>query len=98
MWRILPLCRGMPATMKLPASFASQDRFMKPIHLLFLAAGFLRAGLAADLSLSTYLRDGLTPAAIGADPQGNIYVAGRVIADAASQMTSAVVARLDPTA
>jgi uncharacterized protein (TIGR03437 family) len=52
----------------------------------------------ATLAISTYLRDGLTPTAIASDAQGNVYVAGSAVIDAASQTASAVVAKLDPKA
>ena len=53
---------------------------------------------AANLAYSTYLKDGLTPKAIASDGQGNLYLAGRAVTDAASGATSAVVAKLDPAA
>jgi uncharacterized protein (TIGR03437 family) len=64
--------------------------------LLCLTAVLPAIGLGANLAVSTYLRDGFTPAAIASDPQGNIYLAGTAITDPASQMMGAVVAKVDP--
>jgi uncharacterized protein (TIGR03437 family) len=52
----------------------------------------------ANLAISTYLKDGFTPAAIASDAQGNIYLAGSAVIDPVSQSTGAVVAKLDPKA
>ena len=67
-------------------------------HWLLLAAATVRTGLPANLIISTYLKDGFTPSAIASDLQGNIYLAGSAVIDAASQATGAVVAKLDPKA
>lgn len=48
------------------------------------------------MAVSTYLRDGFKPAAIASDSQGNIYLAGTAVIDAASQATGVAVAKLDP--
>jgi uncharacterized protein (TIGR03437 family) len=64
----------------------------------FLAAAFVSVAYPASLSVSTYLKDGFTPAASAADSQGNIYIAGSATIDAASRTTGALVAKLDPKA
>lgn len=66
--------------------------------LLLLAALFTPAGVSANLAISTYLKDGFTPAAIASDSQGNIYLAGSAVIDPASQATGAAVAKVDPKA
>jgi uncharacterized protein (TIGR03437 family) len=58
----------------------------------------VRIGLPANLEISTYLKDGFTPAAIASDSQGNVYLAGSAVIDAASGTTGAVVAKLDSKA
>jgi uncharacterized protein (TIGR03437 family) len=63
---------------------------------LLVAAVIAPTGWPATLALSTYLKDGFTPAAIASDAQGNIYLAGSAVIDPAAQTTSAVVAKLDP--
>lgn len=55
----------------------------------------ISSAAAADLTLSTYLRDGFTPAAIAAGPQGDLYLAGSAVVDPVSGATSAAVARID---
>ena len=57
---------------------------------ILLAAVMVRAGWPSSLALSTYLKDGFTPAAIASDSLGNIYIAGSAIIDPASQATSAL--------
>jgi len=71
---------------------------MNLLGSLLLAAVMVRTGLPANLVTSTYLKDGFTPTAIASDSQGNIYLAGSAVIDAASQATGAVVAKLDPKA
>ena len=71
---------------------------MNPVRLLFVAAIMTQIGWPAKLVISTYLKDGFTPAAIASDSQGNIYLAGAAVIDAASQTTAAIVAKLDPKA
>jgi len=63
--------------------------------LLFLAA---TTCVAANLAISTYFKDGFTPTAIAADPQGAIYIAGSAITDPAAQTNGAMVAKIDPKA
>src|SRR5262249_22008532 len=53
-------------------------------------------GLGANLAVSTYLRDGFTPAAITSDAQGNIYVAGTAVTDPAAQTMGFAIAKVDP--
>ena len=53
---------------------------------------------AADLAYSTYLKDGFTPKAMVSDAQGNLYLAGMAVTDPVSGATTAVVAKLDPSA
>ncbi len=57
-----------------------------------------QTGFAANLPISTYLKDGFTPAAIASDSQGNIYLAGSAVIDPASQAAGAAVAKVDPKA
>lgn len=71
---------------------------MSTLCLLFLASVLPRIAWPANLAVSTYLKDGFTPSAIAADAQGNIYLSGSAITDAASATTSAMVAKLDPMA
>jgi uncharacterized protein (TIGR03437 family) len=65
---------------------------------VFLAAVAVQTATPANLAISTYLRDGFTPAAIASDSAGNVYLAGTAVIDPTSQATGAVVARLDPKA
>ncbi len=62
--------------------------------LLFVGV-MAQTGWSANLSLSTYLKDGLTPAAIASDTQGNVFIAGSAVIDPASHAASAVVAKID---
>ena len=64
--------------------------------VLLLAVVSAADGFTANLSVSTYLKDGFTPAAIAADSQGNIYIAGSAVIDPASQATGAAVAKVGP--
>jgi len=66
--------------------------------LLLLAAVLAPTGFAANLAISTYLKDGFTPAAIASDSQGNIYLAGSAVIDPASQATGTAVAKVNPNA
>jgi hypothetical protein len=71
---------------------------MNGLRSLLLAAAMAHNGFAATLAVSTYLKDGFTPAAIASDSHGNIYLAGSAVIDAASQATSVLIAKLDPKA
>lgn len=53
---------------------------------------------AANLSYSTYLRDGFTPTAIASDPAGNVYLAGSSVVDPASGAAAAAIVKLDANA
>jgi uncharacterized protein (TIGR03437 family) len=53
---------------------------------------------AATLAYSTYLRYGFTPKAMTSDAQGNLYLAGSAVIDPLAGTTSALIAKLDPTA
>lgn len=68
------------------------------LFVLSLTVYLLPAAFAANLTVSTYLRDGFTPTAIASDPGGNIYIAGSTIVDPASRATSAAVMKVNPTA
>ena len=65
---------------------------MLRLRWLFFAAA---AAQAASLPVSTYLKDGFTPAAIAADSQGNVYVAGSAVIDPSALTMGAVVAKVD---
>jgi len=67
-------------------------------RVLFLALTLLPSCFPASLAVSTYFKDGFTPAAIASDPQGSIYVAGTAVIDPAAQTSSVAVAKLDPNA
>ena len=71
---------------------------MNTLRLLFAAAVLIQTCPAAQLAVSTYFKEGFTPAAIGADSQGNVYVAGSAVIDASSGATGAAVAKFDPAA
>jgi hypothetical protein len=71
---------------------------MNGLRSLLLAAAMAHIGATATLAVSTYLKDGFTPAAIASDSHGNIYLAGSAVIDAASQATSVLIAKLDPKA
>ena len=60
--------------------------------MLFLTAAIAQTGLAANLAVSTYFKDGFTPAAMVSDAQGNVLISG-----SAGTMGVAV-AKLDPKA
>jgi uncharacterized protein (TIGR03437 family) len=66
--------------------------FRTPLFAAVLAG----ACSAANLAVSTYLKDGFTPTAIASDSQGNIYLAGSAVTDPLNQTTGAVVAKLNP--
>ena len=68
----------------------------RPVVLALLL--FPSLASAANLSYSTYLKDGLTPTAMAADAQGNLYIAGKLVTDAVSGATTAIVAKLDAKA
>ena len=59
--------------------------------LPLLAALFTPTCFSANLAISTYLKEGFTPAAIASDSQGNIYLAG-------SAEVGAAVAKINPKA
>lgn len=65
---------------------------------LFLALCLLPSCFPASLTVSSYFKDGFTPAAIASDQQGNIYVVGTAVIDPAAQTSSVAVAKLDPNA
>ena len=67
---------------------------------LFVRLGFFAGSASAfpALTYSTYLRDNFTAKAIAVDPSGNIYLAGNVIADAATSQTTILVLKLNPQA
>src|SRR5262245_24478065 len=65
-------------------------------NLLCLAAVLPAIGLPANLAVSTYLRDGFTPAAIASDAQGNIYIAGTAVTDPAAQTMGVAIGKVDP--
>jgi uncharacterized protein (TIGR03437 family) len=69
---------------------------MNILRSLLVAAAMARTGYPASLAISTYLKDGFTPAAIASDSQGNVYLAGSAVIDPAAQTMGAVVAKLDP--
>jgi uncharacterized protein (TIGR03437 family) len=68
------------------------------LRVLFLTAAIVRTGLAANLAVSTYFKDGFTPTAIVSDAQGNVLIAGSAAIDAAAGTTGVAVAKLDPKA
>src|ERR1019366_7028625 len=61
-------------------------------------AAIVRTGLAANLAVSTYFKDGFTPTAIVSDAQGNVLIAGSAAIDAAAGTAGVAVAKLDPKA
>lgn len=67
-------------------------------RILFLALGLLPSCFPASLTVSSYFKDGFTPAAIASDQQGNIYVVGTAVIDPAAQTSGVAVAKLDPNA
>jgi len=71
---------------------------MKTLGALFLAAVIVQHATAANLAISTYLKDGFSPTAIASDSAGDVYLAGSAVIDPASQAMGAVVAKLDPKA
>jgi uncharacterized protein (TIGR03437 family) len=83
--------------MERPRSLVPEDSVKIPAFL-FLAAIIVQTATAANLAISTYLKDGFNPAAIASDAAGNVYLAGSAVIDQASQTMSAVVAKLDPKA
>jgi hypothetical protein len=60
------------------------------IRSLLLAAAIVSTVFPATLAISTYLKDGFTPAAIASDSQGNIYLAGTAVVDPIGRTTGAV--------
>jgi uncharacterized protein (TIGR03437 family) len=52
----------------------------------------------ANLAVSTYFKDGFTPAAIASDTQGNVLVAGSAVIDSVAKTTGVAVAKLNPQA
>jgi hypothetical protein len=65
---------------------------------LFFSAIIVQTATAANLAISTYLKDGFNPAAIASDAAGDVHLAGSAVIDQASQTMSAVVAKLNPKA
>jgi len=65
---------------------------------LFAVLAIVQTASPAKLAVSTYLKDGFSPAAIAGDAAGNVYLAGSAITDPASQTKGALVAKLDPKA
>ena len=84
--------------MKSPRSPAPARTYVNLRNVLLLAAVLAPNGFSANLAISTYLKDGFTPAAIASDSQGNIYLAGSAVIDPASQATGAAVAKVNPKA
>ena len=68
------------------------------LRVLFLSAAMVRACSPANLAVSTYFKDGFTPAAIASDAQGNLLIAGSAVIDPASGATGVAVAKLDTKA
>jgi uncharacterized protein (TIGR03437 family) len=68
---------------------------MNSLRALFLGATLLSSAWSADLAVSTYLRDGFTPSAIAAGPQGDLYLAGSAVVDPATGATAAAILRVD---
>ena len=69
-----------------------------PLGRALVLATLIPVSFAANLAYSTYLKDGLTPAAMAADAQGNLYLAGKAVTDPLTGATSAVAAKLDARA
>jgi uncharacterized protein (TIGR03437 family) len=68
------------------------------LSVILLLAALIPQCSGASLAYSTYLRYGFKPAAITSDAQGNLYLAGSAVIDPLSRATSAVIAKLNPTA
>ena len=68
------------------------------LRVLFLSAAMVRACSPANLAVSTYFKDGFTPAAIASEAQGNLLIAGSAVIDPASGATGVAVAKLDTKA
>jgi uncharacterized protein (TIGR03437 family) len=68
------------------------------MRALLLAVALVQTCSPANLSISTYFKDGFTPTAIASDAQGNVFIAGNAIVDPASRATAAAVAKLDSKA
>jgi uncharacterized protein (TIGR03437 family) len=71
---------------------------MNILRSILVAAALVRTALPADISVSTYLKDGFTPTAIASDAQGNVYLAGSGVIDEVAKTSGVVVAKLDPKA
>lgn len=84
--------------MKLPRLPVLQETSVNIRSLLLFAAALVPTAFSANLTISTYLKDGFTPAAIASDSQGNIYLAGSAVIDPASQSSGAAVAKVNPKA
>ncbi len=70
-----------------------------PLLCLLLCAGLACAAAtptAPALAYSTYLRDGFTPNAVATDSSGNVYLAGNIVVDPASNQITILVAKLNP--
>jgi hypothetical protein len=62
------------------------------LRVVFLAAAIVPTCLAANLAVSTYFKDGFTPAAMVTDAQGNVPISG------SAGTTGAAVVKLDSKA
>ena len=71
---------------------------MMAFRALLLMAAMVQICSSANLAISTYFKDGFTPAAIANDTQGNVLIAGSAVIDPASGSTGVAVAKLDPKA
>jgi uncharacterized protein (TIGR03437 family) len=71
---------------------------VKTLGFVFLVSVIVQTATAANLAISTYLKDGFNPTAIASDSTGDVYLAGSAVIDPASQTMSAVVAKLDQKA
>src|SRR5579862_4730397 len=71
---------------------------MNTLRTLVLALSLAPSCFPANLTISTYFKDGFTPTAIASDPQGNIYVVGTAVIDPAARTSAVAVAKLDPNA
>jgi len=71
---------------------------VKILCSLVVAAAIGPTASPANLTISTYLKDGFNPAAIASDAAGNVYLAGSAVIDSVSQTMGAIVVKLDPKA
>jgi uncharacterized protein (TIGR03437 family) len=68
------------------------------LRVSFLAVAVVQSCFPANLAVSTYFKDGFTPAAIASDTQGNVLVAGSAVIDSVAKTTGVAVAKLNPQA